>query len=127
MTALMRGLSYRRMARTSASVSRGLLRTRSASSSLLVTGNCWIPNESAPAWARIADLTDALSPWMSETTAMIAVTATMLPSTVMKERSFALQIATMAILAPITNLCNCHGPLLADLFGIDLEEIAFHH
>ncbi len=41
---------------------RGLLRTLSNSSSLRVIGNCWMLNESAPAWLRIADLTDAFSP-----------------------------------------------------------------
>src|ERR1700687_1313879 len=78
---------------------RGLYRTFSNSSSLLVMGNCWMLNESAPAWLRIACLTDALSPWMRDTTAMIEVTATMLPSTVMNDRSLAAQIALSAIAA----------------------------
>ena len=55
--------------------------------------------ESAPASSRIACLTDALSPWISDTTAMIDVTATMLPSTVMNDRSLADQIAASAIFA----------------------------
>ena len=50
-------------------------------------------NESAPAWLRIACVTDAFSPWMSDTTAMIDVTATMLPSTVISDRSLAPQMA----------------------------------
>src|SRR5437667_12481671 len=83
---------------------RGLYRTFSNSSSLLVMGNCWILNESAPAWLRIACLTDALRPWISDTTAMIDVTATMLPSTVMNDRSFAAQIAASAIFADSRNL-----------------------
>ena len=54
-------------------------------------------NESAPAWLRIASLTDAFRPWMSDTTAMIDVTATMLPSTVMNDRSLAAQMASSAM------------------------------
>ena len=50
-------------------------------------------NESAPAWLRIAAVTEAFSPWISDTTAMIDVTATMLPSTVISDRSFDAQIA----------------------------------
>ena len=38
-------------------------------------------------------------PWMSDTTAMIEVTATMLPSTVRNERSLFAQIACSAIVA----------------------------
>ena len=72
---------------------RGLLRTFSNSSSLRVIGYCWMLNESAPAWLRIACFTEAFSPWMSDTTAMIDVTATMLPSTVMNDRSLADQMA----------------------------------
>ena len=83
---------------------RGLLRTLSNSSSLRVIGNCWMLNESAPAWLRIASLTDAFSPWISDTTAMIDVTATMLPSTVMNDRSLAAQIASSAISADSRNL-----------------------
>ena len=41
--------------------------------------------------------TDAFSPWISDTTAMIEVTATMLPSTVMNDRSLRDQIASSAI------------------------------
>ncbi len=78
---------------------RGLLRTFSNSSSLRVIGNCWMLNESAPAWLRIASLTEAFRPWMSDTTAIIEVTATMLPSTVINDRSFADQMASSAISA----------------------------
>src|SRR5262245_7615641 len=52
----------------------------------------------------MADLTDAFRPWMSDTTAMIDVTATMLPSTVMNDRSFAVQMASSAMLAASRNL-----------------------
>src|SRR5689334_2808618 len=41
---------------------------------------------------------------MSDTTAMIEVTATMLPSTVISDRSFALQIASSAMAADSRNL-----------------------
>ena len=41
-------------------------------------------------------MTDAFSPWISDTTAMIDVTATMLPSTVMNDRSLVAQIALRA-------------------------------
>src|SRR5439155_19397119 len=95
----MNSLLYRRTARRSCSVSRGLYRTLSKSSSLLVIGNCSTAKESAPAWLRICFLTEALRPWMSETTAMIDVTATMLPSTVMNDRSLADQIASSAMIA----------------------------
>ena len=44
-----------------------------------------------------AALTEAFSPWMSDTTAMIDVTATMLPSTVMSDRSLAAQMALSAM------------------------------
>src|SRR5437660_12846278 len=98
MTACTRSLLVPRLiARASSSVTRGLPRTLSNSSSLRVIGNCWMLNESAPAWLRIACFTEAFSPWMSDTTAMIDVTATMLPSTVMKDRSLAAQIASSAM------------------------------
>ena len=42
-------------------------------------------------------MTVAFSPWMSDTTAMIDVTATMLPSTLMNERSLLLQMARSAM------------------------------
>src|SRR5262252_7589696 len=83
---------------------RGLERTFSNSSSLRVIGNCWMLNESAPAWLRIACFTDAFRPWISDTTAMIDVTATMLPSTVMNDRSLADQIASRAISADSAKL-----------------------
>src|SRR5437660_11429930 len=78
---------------------RGVSRTFSNSWPLRVIGNCWMLTESAPAWFRIADFPDAFSPWMSDTTAMIDVTATMLPSTVMNDRSLADQIASSAMIA----------------------------
>ena len=97
MMAAMCSPPYRWIARMSCIVMIGLLRTRSKSSSLRVTGYRWMLKESAPASLRIACLTEALSPWMSDTTAMIDVTATMLPSTVMNDRSLADQMAASAI------------------------------
>src|ERR1043165_3277613 len=98
---------------------RGLLRTFSNSSSLRVIGNCWMLNESAPLWLRSACLTDALSPWISDTTAMIDVTATMLPSTVINDRSLAAQIAASAILADSNSLCMTGGA--AALYRLALD------
>ena len=83
---------------------RGFARIRSNSSSLKAIGNCWTLNESAPAWLRMASWTAALSPWISDTTAMIDVTATMLPSTVMNDRSLAAQIAASAMPAASRSL-----------------------
>src|SRR5215510_16494197 len=103
-TAAIRFELYRRIARMSSREMRGLLRTLSNSSSLRVIGNCWMLNESAPAWLRMASLTDAFSPWISDTTAMIDVTATMLPSTVMNDRSLEDQIASSAMSADSMNL-----------------------
>ena len=50
-------------------------------------------NVSAPTCDWMVSFTAALSPWTSDTTAMIDVTATMLPSTVRSERSLFVQIA----------------------------------
>src|SRR4051794_18998370 len=119
----------------SSSVIRGLPRTFSNSSSLRVIGNCWMLNESAPAWLRIACLTDAFRPWMSDTTAMIDVTATMLPSTVMNERSFADQMASSAMSADSQRLRitaggqeRLDGPSrLLLLAVVHLHEIAVGH
>src|SRR3954468_16723184 len=110
----------------SSSETRGFERTLSNSSSLRVIGNCWMLNESAPAWLRIACFTDAFRPWISDTTAMIDVTATMLPSTVMNDRSFAPQIALRAIFADSRNLCM---PWIGDLAAVvllvvDLDRVA---
>src|SRR5688572_27114945 len=84
---------------TSASrlVMRGLDCTFSHSSSLRTMPNCWTMNESAPASLRMARLTDAFRPWIRETTAIIDMTATMLPSTVMSDRSLAAQMALRAM------------------------------
>src|SRR2546423_10324817 len=86
------------------SVMVGLERTLSNSSSLRTIGYCSTTNESAPAWLRICCLTDALRPWISDTTAMIDVTATMLPSTVINDRSFDDQMASSAMSAESRNL-----------------------
>ncbi len=45
----------------------------------------------------MAVLTDAFRPWINDTTAMIDVTATILPSTVINERSLDPQIALSAM------------------------------
>ena len=45
----------------------------------------------------IASLTAAFSPWTSDTTAMIDVTATTLPTTVSSDRSLFVQIACSAM------------------------------
>ena len=62
MTAAICSPPYRWIARMSWSVMSGLFRTRSKSSSLRVSGYRWTLKESAPAWLRIASLTDALRP-----------------------------------------------------------------
>ena len=72
----------------------------------------------------------ALSPWMSATTAMIDVTATMLPSTVMNDRSFDAQIAASAMPAASRNLFICRGwpylplPALSDPRRLDFHGVA---
>ena len=91
MTERMAGLKLR-MASASGSVMSGLARTRSMSSSVRVNGTRSIVNASAPTWLTIAFDTIAFIPWMSETTVTIDVTATMLPSTVITERSLLPQI-----------------------------------
>src|SRR6059058_5796931 len=118
----------------SSSETRGFERTLSNSSSLRVIGNCWMLNESAPAWFRIAPFTDALRPWMSDTTAMIEVTATMFPSTVISERSFADQMASSAIFADSRNLpmvvgCGRDLPALPAALPavVHLHQIAVGH
>ena len=50
-----------------------------------------ILNVPTPTSLMMASDTYAFIPWMSDTTAMIDVTATMLPSTIMKERSLLTQ------------------------------------
>ena len=52
-------------------------------------------------------------PWMSDTTAMIDVTATMLPSTVRNDRSLFAQIAWSAIAADFEELVHFCGGVLA--------------
>src|SRR5580765_7235983 len=88
-------------------------------------------NESAPAWLRMASLTDAFSPWISDTTAMIDVTATMFPRTVMNDRSLEDQIASSAMSADSMNLFMTQGqeglaPLLFCLV-IHSHHIAVGH
>ena len=92
----MRGLKPR-MPSASSSVSSGLLRVRSSSSSLRMGGRRWMVNESAPTSLTMAVETIAFMPWISDTTVTIDVTATMLPSTVMNERSLFAQMACSAM------------------------------
>src|SRR5215831_9265932 len=132
MTYEMDSLPYRRMARMSLRDMRGFERTLSKSSSLRVIGNCSTAKESAPAWLRIACLTDAFRPWMSDTTAIIDVTATILPSTVMNDRSFAAQIASSAMRADSRNLFirrqdGQAPPALPALRGVYLHCVAVYH
>ena len=63
----------------------------------------WMVNLSAPTSEMIASVTYAFIPWTSDTTAMIDVTATMLPSTVRNDRSLFAQIAPSAMLAASRN------------------------
>ena len=55
----------------------------------------------------MASDTYASIPWMSDTTAMMDVTATMLPSTIMKERSLFAQIELSASLIGIEDGVMC--------------------
>ena len=96
MTALTRGLK-RRIASASSSVTLGLFRNSCSSSWLVVTGCRCTWNESAPTSDTMMLLTLVFMPWMSDTTAMIEVTAMMLPSSVMNDRSLFAQIALNAM------------------------------
>ena len=86
----------RSTAAASSSVTRGLLRARSASSSLRTMPWRLMVKASAPRSERTALDTVAFMPWMSETTVMIDDTATMLPSSVNSERSLFAQIELSA-------------------------------
>src|SRR4051812_26044110 len=66
------------------------------SSSVRVNGRRSIVNASAPTWLTMAVDTIAFIPWMSDTTVTIDVTATMLPRTVISERSLLPQIVCSA-------------------------------
>src|SRR5689334_24568558 len=80
------------MASASSSVTRGLLRVRSSSSAVRTGGRRWTVNASAPTSVTIAFETIAFIPWISDTTVTIDVTATMLPRTVMNDRSLLAQM-----------------------------------
>ena len=82
---------------------RGLLRTRSSSACVRITGIRWIVKLSAPTSETIALVTYSFIPWTSDTTAMIDVTATMFPSTVRNDRSLFDQIAPSAMPAASRN------------------------
>ncbi len=72
---------------------RGLLRTRSSSCEVRITGIRWIVNVSTPTFDSIVSVTYWFIPCTSDTTAMMEVTATMFPSTVRNDRSLYSQIA----------------------------------
>ncbi len=80
-------------------VNRGLLCCRSCSSSVIAGAVRDTVNASAANCDWIMSVTLAFRPWTSDTTAMIDVTATMLPSTVSSDRSLFAQIACSAMLA----------------------------
>ena len=63
-------------------------------------------NESAPTSLTMASDTIAFMPWMSVTTVTIDVTATMLPSTVMNDRSLLAQMACSAISDGVEDLVH---------------------
>ena len=110
-TALMLSLNLR-TASPSSTLMRGLLRTRSSSSALRTTGMRWIVKLSAPTSVTIAFVTYAFIPWMSETTAMIDVTATMFPRTVRNDRSLFVQMAFSAMPTASRNWFMPEGPAL---------------
>jgi len=69
----------------------------SSSSSSVTTPILSMRNVPTPISVAMALPTYVFMPWMSDTTAMIDITATMLPSTIMKERSLFVQIASSAM------------------------------
>jgi hypothetical protein len=92
-----------RSANASLAVTRGFRHIRSRSASLVVNGARMTVNVSTLRNDTTASFTLALIPCTSETTAMIEATATMLPSTVMNDRSLLAQIAFKAIEIASTN------------------------
>ena len=88
-----------RTAAASSTVMRGLPALRSWSSSVRDGPDRCTMKVSAPTREVIESDTEAFSPCTSDTTAMIEVTATMLPSTVRNDRSLFDQIAWRAMLA----------------------------
>ena len=66
-------------------------------------GARWMVKLSAPTSVMIASVTYAFIPWTSDTTAMIDVTATMLPRTVRKALSLFVQIELSAMNAASRN------------------------
>src|SRR5436190_16793059 len=127
------------MAVASASLMRGLLRTRSSSCCVRIGGIRWMVKLSTPTLVSMVSVTYSFMPWMSDTTAMIDVTATMLPSTVMNDRSFEDQIASSAMSADSMNLFMAPGlegqegpaypdhPVLLLGFIVHLHQIAVGH
>ena len=87
----------RRMASASSSVTRGLFRVRSRSSSLVMIPRRSTRNASALTSDKMTSVTSAVMPWISETSVMIEATATTLPRMVRTERSLLAQIAPSAI------------------------------
>lgn len=92
------------MAAASVRVTRGLCRARSSSSGEVVTGRRCTVNVPTPTPVVMAFDTYAFIPCTSETTAMIDVTATMLPSTVRNDRSLLAQMAARAMPTASRNL-----------------------
>ena len=72
----------------------------------------WIVKLSAPTSVTIASVTYAFIPWMSDTTAMIDVTATMFPRTVRNDRSLFVQMAFSAMPTASRNWFMPVGPAL---------------
>ena len=69
----------------------------SSSSAVRTGGRRWIVNESAPTSVTMTRETIAFMPWIRDTTVTIDATATMLPRTVMKDRSLFAQMDSSAI------------------------------
>ena len=70
---------------------------RSSSSCVRTIGIRWMVKASAPTPEMTASVTYSFNPWMSDTTAMMDVTATMFPSTVRNDRSLFAQTALSAM------------------------------
>ena len=105
------GSAYRRIARASSSVIRGL---RAHQLELLVASRHRKLLDVERVGPRLIEnclFTDAFSPWISDTTAMIEVTATMLPSTVMQRPELGRPDRAQRDAAPIRGTCSCVAAL----------------
>src|SRR5262245_24386943 len=103
---------------------RGLLRARSASSSLRIIPIRSIVNASAPRSDTTASDQVAFIPWISDTTVMIDDTATMLPRSVSSDRSLFAQIELRASRID-SRICAIDLAALTRLGHLD--EIAVEH